>query len=573
VLSVLAAHPVAATRILMFDSTPLGTYSVTRGQTRLADAAASAAGAVRVVDSATPGTQYTLRYLGVTPVAPGQVANFSAAGDDRGCARLQWDAPPAGDFVDSYRVYARSSVGAWTDSVDVAAYLVGTAGSATWFVACGYTAGTWTFALRAHNQFGLFSPISSSASTSITTGNASGPAPPTALSASEPTFGCAQLTWKAPGDPSVAGYRMYLGASSGAYTDFVDAGTATTAQICGLAAGKWYLSARSYDGAAMLSAYAPGVSITLVGVDVSPPVISDMQPANGSTSVARNTSVSFRAIDSATGVDTSSVSVTFNGVAAGSLMFSGTASNTVVQAMPVQPFAAQTAVAVQVDISDRAGPANSARASWTFTTGDSAMADTQAPVIAWISPAPDTKIAAGVDLVAEVSDAGMGVDLSTLRFALNGSSVVARQSGPPNRVRITYSVPAAYPPGRLAVRVSACDLAGNCAIDKAVAFTVQGAATVAMGQGVIVPDGYWAGAPDRPLEIRNLPARWSVYIFDTAGSLVRRFRNSTASSRDWVWDFSNDAGRRVVRALYMIRVVDAGGGVRRSGRFVVQHGR
>jgi hypothetical protein len=72
------------------------------------------------------------------------------------------------------------------------------------------------------------------------------------------------------------------------------------------------------------------------------------------------------------------------------------------------------------------------------------------------------------------------------------------------------------------------------------------------------------------MEIQNLPVGWTVRIFSTAGSEVRAFTNTQQNDLTWTWDFENESGRRVVRSLYLVRVIDVDGVVRRSGRFVVQ---
>jgi len=88
-------------------------------------------------------------------------------------------------------------------------------------------------------------------------------------------------------------------------------------------------------------------------------------------------------------------------------------------------------------------------------------------------------------------------------------------------------------------------------------------------RGQIVPDGFWANDPSRPLEVHNLSKFWTVRIFDTAGRLIKS-ETITKDNKDWEWNFMNDKGRRVARALYLIRVTDEAGNVRRSGRFLVQ---
>jgi hypothetical protein len=50
---------------------------------------------------------------------------------------------------------------------------------------------------------------------------------------------------------------------------------------------------------------------------------------------------------------------------------------------------------------------------------------------------------------------------------------------------------------------------------------------------------------------------------------VRHHVNQNAGET-WTWDFRNDAGGRVAPALYLVRVTDGSGAVKRSGRFLVQ---
>jgi hypothetical protein len=100
-------------------------------------------------------------------------------------------------------------------------------------------------------------------------------------------------------------------------------------------------------------------------------------------------------------------------------------------------------------------------------------------------------------------------------------------------------------------------------------FTVASANAALTGKGAIVPDGFWANDPSRQLEIRNLPSRWTVRIFDTAGSSVRRHENHEEGAT-WTWNFTNDNGQRVAPALYLVRVTDSSGAVQRRGRFLVQ---
>jgi len=91
--------------------------------------------------------------------------------------------------------------------------------------------------------------------------------------------------------------------------------------------------------------------------------------------------------------------------------------------------------------------------------------------------------------------------------------------------------------------------------------------------GAVVPDGFWANDPRRPLQVTNLPLSWTVRIFDTAGRRVRVYTNEALDGQDWTWDFTNDHGQRVARAMYMVRVTGPDGNVHQSARFLVQSDR
>ena len=86
----------------------------------------------------------------------------------------------------------------------------------------------------------------------------------------------------------------------------------------------------------------------------------------------------------------------------------------------------------------------------------------------------------------------------------------------------------------------------------------------------IVPDGYWADDPARPLEVRNIPPGWQVRIFDTSGLQVRAYTNTGDTAVNWEWDFENGHGHPVAKSMYLVRVLDGGGAVKKTGKFVVQ---
>jgi len=56
------------------------------------------------------------------------------------------------------------------------------------------------------------------------------------------------LAWNPNSEPDLAGYRIYYGTSPGHYTDLVDVGDATFAQITGLSEEtEYFLSLTAYD--------------------------------------------------------------------------------------------------------------------------------------------------------------------------------------------------------------------------------------------------------------------------------------------------------------------------------------
>ena len=567
------------TQFLMFGMAPGGSYDVRQNGSLDRSVSASPGGAIDLDDSFTSGDQYTFTLTGTQPVTPTAPAGVSATGSTNGCATVAWDAPPPTEYVTDYRLLWTRSGGAFTDSVSISLTDVVQAGSRWSTTRCGLADGNYTFALRAHNSFNLWSGRSNSANAVVTNENTVGPPPPTSVAATENPTGCLRVTWTKVGDPTVVTYRMYFAnrpRSQGAYTDSVDvaASSPAVASRCGLAAGTYYAAVRSINATGLKSAYSNEASVTLQGPDATPPVVSQQDPANGATGVPTNTSIFFVVTDARSGINRNSISVRINNVVQTTSTAAVTNGYAVEVTAPTLPPSAT--VTVNVTVSDGASPANTLNTSWSFTTGANANNDVTPPVCTAASPAAGASgVPANTTVEVNIGDAGLGVALGSVKLSINGASVAFTVTGNPANVRLIHRPARAFAPGsEVLVRVEGCDRASpsNCAQPLEYTFTVGGNVLLSAQQADIVPDGYWAGEPTKPLEVRNLPRAWEVHIFDAAGYVVRRFDNGS-DGFNWTWDFTNDGGQRVAPALYLVRVTDSSGALQRTGRFLVQSSR
>ena len=562
------------TRFLVFNGAPGGSYEVRKNGSLLTSPTAAPSGLIAFSDISQVADAYQITLTGINPSPPSPPANLSAAGRDDGCAALSWDTPPPGDYVNSYLLQWGVTSGAYTDSMVVNGTDVSRVGNRSRTVACGFAAGRYYFVLRARNEFGLSSGLSGEAVADITTGTVQPPAPPTNVAGSEPSWGCARITWNAVGNPSLTGYRLFYGAASRVYTDSLDTGLETSVEVCGFPAGRYYFALKSITSLGETSAYSQEAALTLAGVDDAPPVITGTMPADGAIGVVRNTMIHFAVTDAKAGVDPASVSVTVDGQTPASVISFGGPVDYVVQCVMGSVLSPDADIPVSVQIADLASPPNVLNFSWSFRTGGGTLTDATPPQIAAVSPAAGaTRVKVDAAVVVSIGDAGLGVDLGSVRLFVNDAPVTYSVEGDPNALVIRYTPTGGFAHGTsVAVRVEACDLAtpANCAAPLVYTFSLESNRLAALPDGAIVPDGFWAGEPRRPLEVRNLPARWTVRIFDTAGATVRRYTNDSSDGTNWTWDFANGNGQPVARALYLVRVTDERGALRQSGRFLVQ---
>jgi hypothetical protein len=563
----------ANTQILLFNQTPTAGYSVRKNNVATGTVVATPSGVLAYETNATSGDLFSFILSGITPVTPAAPGGLVATGNSQGCVSVSWNPPAAADYVTGYSLLWKTGSGAYADSVSISGADI--ARGIKWVAGhCGFATGTYTFALRAHNAFDRWSALSSASAAAIGNQDTQGPVPPTNIKVTESSFGCATVTWTKSSDPSVSDYRVFFGThprTQAAYTDSIEAGNAGSAQRCGLAAGNYYFAVRAYTGTGASSPYSKEVALSARGADTAAPSIAQRAPGPGATGVALNASIYFVATDDKTGVDAQSISVKLNGASC-PFTTSPASGGLAVQCNPTSNFAPDSDVQVALSVSDLAAPANVAERTYSFHTGTSATVDNDPPATAAASPAAN---ATGVDPAAaidvQLDDPGTGVDFSSVTLQVNGSVVAFSVSGDPAHAHIRYQP--AHPfasESTVQVHVDACDRAQppHCtSLDYR--FTVGSATAALAGKGAIVPDGFWAHDPSRQLEVRSLPSRWTVRIFDTAGAPVRRHENHEEGAT-WTWNFLNDSGRRVAPALYLVRVTDASGAVQRSGRFLVQ---
>jgi hypothetical protein len=489
--------------------------------------------------------------------APPQGVAVSQTGP--GCATVTWNAV-SDPSVSGYRVYHGQQSSTYTDSVD--------AGQATSRKICSLAEGTHYFAVKSYTGGGVNSVFSVERAVTIS----NRPAAPQNVAVSETDFGCAAISWDAAGGLA-SGYKVYYGDQSGVYVDSLNVGDNTNAEICGFSEGTYYFAVKSYASAGDHSDFSTERSLAMAGIDDQAPTVSSMNPADGEPDVELNRSIRFVLADDKTGIDRSSVTVTVNGAEITNVGFVGDPSSYNVVAKPAADFAANTTIDVSVTVSDQALPPNQRTASWSFDTGDVTITDNDPPVFASTSPADRaTNVAEDAEIRVNVTDSGLGIDLGRIEFYVDDNAVTYTTGGDAADLTLIYENTDGFAEGATVnVRLVVFDQADNRK-EKSFSFTVKSdlASIPPSDMGQIVPNGYWASDPSRPLEVRNLPMSWTVRIFDTVGRSVRNYSNNTTDGADWMWDFNNDHGQRVARALYLVRVTDPDGKVRQSGRFLVQ---
>ena len=175
----------------------------------------------------------------------------------------------------------------------------------------------------------------------------------------------------------------------------------------------------------------PEIFLGEFNTDILPPTITNLSPANLATNVAEGSDVSFDALDES-GIDTSTMTVTFNGVPAilsGAIQpgyaatYTSIAGGTRVVIDPGTDFQSLTSFFVSVTVRDLAPIYNEIVSSWLFTTGDFFP-----PLIVNRDPAPaavDVLVTSAISFdVIDVN--GSGINLSSLDMSLVGETFTSQ---------------------------------------------------------------------------------------------------------------------------------------------------
>jgi hypothetical protein len=107
--------------------------------------------------------------------------------------------------------------------------------------------------------------------------------------------GSVTLAWNASTDPIVAGYNVYYGGASGAYTNEISVGNATNATISGLVQGTtYYFAATTYAASGMESPFSSEVSYL---VPMNAPIVNQPPTLNTISNLIINKNASLQTVN------------------------------------------------------------------------------------------------------------------------------------------------------------------------------------------------------------------------------------------------------------------------------------
>ena len=233
------------------------------------------------------------------------------------------------------------------------------------------------------------------------------PRPPSGLSVNDPALGgTLDLAWTLSPDDGggyndVTEYHIYRSDDPAVfappYVGTAAAGESTFRDTTVPDRVDFYYMIRAFDGS---NESAPSdVAGPRQSTDKEPPVISNLQPANGATGVPRNTTISFLVEDSGAGVDVATLQVNVTVLGApveGSIETTGTAAATTVTFTPSEPFDYLQNVRVSVYVEDRQGNSPTSSPPWTFIIAGEPTSIVSGRVLqADETPIPNVRVIAG----------------------------------------------------------------------------------------------------------------------------------------------------------------------------------
>jgi len=132
-------------------------------------------------------------------------------------------------------------------------------------------------------QFSLVGRAGDTIRLGATGAGAIAPSPPTGLAANGDSVGCAHLVWNANPEADVVGYRVYYANTPGAASTPIDSlsVTDTTAVVCGLADGTWFVAVRARNSAGLLGGSSAEASASVSNGNAQPPLPPQFINASG----------------------------------------------------------------------------------------------------------------------------------------------------------------------------------------------------------------------------------------------------------------------------------------------------
>jgi hypothetical protein len=91
------------------------------------------------------------------------------------------------------------------------------------------------------------------------------------------------LAWDANSETNLAGYKLYVGTSSGSYGAPVNVGNVTTHTVTGLASGTYYFALTAYNSEGLESGFSNEVTVALGSLDTTAPSIAINSPTTSAT--------------------------------------------------------------------------------------------------------------------------------------------------------------------------------------------------------------------------------------------------------------------------------------------------